>query len=105
MLKMKWYTYMKKVGPRHSQGSQLAEVFSHVLGDNISFVSLPFDSFEAGIRPFLGEETASGPKGMYQWIYDHTDHLPLYQKVDASLKASLQLNTLAEWIRQTMIKP
>lgn len=91
-------------GPEALTGSQLAEAFSAALGENVSFVPLPFDSFEAGMRPFLGEETASGLKGVYQWIYDHTDHLPLYQEVDERLKASLQLTTLTEWIRQTMIK-
>ncbi|WP_277376114.1 SDR family oxidoreductase [Paenibacillus polymyxa] len=85
-------------------GSQLAETFSDTLGENISFVSLPFNSFEAGIRPFLGEDTATGLKEVYQWIYEHTDHLPLYQEVDQSIKTKLQLTTLANWIRQTMIK-
>ncbi|KAA2291934.1 hypothetical protein FY526_29280, partial [Clostridioides difficile] len=54
-------------------GAQLAEQFSAVLGEKISFMSLPFDHFEAAIQPLLGSETATGLKGLYQWIDGHTD--------------------------------
>lgn len=85
-------------------GAQLAEQFSAVLGEKISFMSLPFDHFEAAIQPLLGSETAAGLKGLYQWIDGHTDLLPRYQELDDNIKANLKLTKISDWIHQTMIK-
>ncbi|WP_315372696.1 hypothetical protein [Paenibacillus xylanexedens] len=85
-------------------GTQLAEQFSAVLGEKISFMSLPFDHFEAAIQPLLGSETAAGLKELYQWIDGHTDLLPRYEELDDNIKANLKLTKISDWIHQTMIK-
>ncbi|MNW41980.1 NAD(P)H azoreductase [compost metagenome] len=83
-------------------GSQVAQTFSDALGEDIRFITLPFDSFEEGVTPLLGGDTATGLKEVYQWFYDHTDLLPLYEEVDQSIKNNLQLTTMKDWIRQTI---
>ena len=55
-------------GKESLTGEELAQTFGSVLEQEIKFVSLPFDHFEAAISPLLGEQNAAGLEGLYQWI-------------------------------------
>lgn len=91
-------------GSENLTGTQVAERFSQVLGTQVNFFPLPFDAFEAGIKPFLGEETAAGLKGMYEWMYANTDQLAVYDQVSDEVKSGLKLRSLDEWIEQMFAK-
>ncbi|CAN7278950.1 NmrA family NAD(P)-binding protein [Paenibacillus sp. LjRoot153] len=83
-------------------GNQLAQSFSHTLGRNIQFVSLPIEAFEQAIKPFVGEETSAGLSSLYRWIADN--HEQLQKQGDAKqLPRSLESRKpLSSWIEQSV---
>ncbi|MDR6721663.1 uncharacterized protein YbjT (DUF2867 family) [Paenibacillus amylolyticus] len=85
-------------------GNEIAAKFSEVLGQEIQFVSLPFEHFEAAISPMLGSQNAEGLKGLYQWISSNMDKLPTFNEVDDSLKRSVNLSNISDWIRFSFLK-
>ncbi len=88
-------------GAENVTGDELANIFASALGQDVRFVSLPFEHFEAAIAPMLGAQTAAGLKGMYQWVSAHTNLLPRFADVDDEVKAQLELSGIAEWVRRT----
>lgn len=85
-------------------GSQLAERFSEALGRKIGFYSLPYESFEAGLSAVMGPEAAAGVTGFYRWIGGHVDEWIQHLDADVSLRDSLELTPLADWIRRPEIR-
>ncbi|MNW27246.1 hypothetical protein D3C74_40360 [compost metagenome] len=89
-------------GKESLTGEELAQTFGSVLEQEIKFVSLPSDHFEAAISPLLGEQNAAGLKGLYQWISGHTAILPTYEEVAPDVNKDMELTSAEEWASQTL---
>ncbi|GGH75874.1 SDR family oxidoreductase [Saccharibacillus endophyticus] len=86
-------------------GIELAARFSEALGRKITFLSLPYEHFEAGLSAVMGVETAAGVTGFYRWIGSEIDSLVLKNEDDRATRSLLKLTPVADWIRKPDILP
>ncbi|BBI36451.1 SDR family oxidoreductase [Cohnella abietis] len=89
---------LQVTGPEALTGNQLAERFGQSLNQDIQFFSLPVETFEEGIRPLLGEETAAGLAGLYHWIAVNSASLPKPEHIHPALRTAVQGTSLKQWV-------
>ncbi|WP_141506143.1 SDR family oxidoreductase [Paenibacillus luteus] len=89
-------------GSEALSGNQLAELFSKALARPVSFHSLAIDNFKAALTPLLGAETSAGLAGLYSWIQNNSESMPLPDGSASSLLPDLGGTSTEAWIQQAI---
>ncbi|MNI41165.1 NAD(P)H azoreductase [compost metagenome] len=84
-------------GPEALTGNQLAQRFSHTLGRDVQFYSLPVPVFEEAVGSLLGAENGAGLAGLYAWIGDNSS---LLSQPGPTIQLQVLPHTLTSWIEE-----
>jgi uncharacterized protein YbjT (DUF2867 family) len=89
-------------GLENLKGNDLAEQFSNGVGEKITYYTQPAKEFGDILKPWVGEEGATGVASYYEGLQNATEFPPKFNPnmKDVLEKLPVQMTSLAQWAKQ-----